>query len=334
MKNLLLTLILLLQFCLPVFATDYSKAENWVINSKDKLGTDYDVFYIYPTLFRTETEALFDWYNPEYNKKAKDFTTAQTSIFDSKKTRVFAPFVRQVDFDSAIKTVEDIKKEDFDYKKTSGKYGVEDTIEAFEYYLKHYNNGRPYILLGHSQGAMDLLYTLKEIDVKDNFLVAYLIGCPNSTYKNLTFKNIKPAQSENDLGVIAVWNSQNYDANNILFSTKDGYVINPLNWKTTDKKASRLLNVTSDIYNVSTNTFKTKHFVTGAKIDKQNGVLLVDLKSNSNYDNYGLMGEGVFHTSDVWVFSDAIRKNANTRYKKYNNSRLVTNSLLKFITNF
>ena len=28
-----------------------------------------------------------------------------------------------------------------------------DGTAAFDYYIKHYNNGRPFILLGHSQGS-------------------------------------------------------------------------------------------------------------------------------------------------------------------------------------
>lgn len=319
MKNFTLIILLLFTLCTQVFAIDYSKSENWAINSNNKLNTEYDVFYIYPTLFKTDKKSLFDWNNPEYNQKAKKFSELQTSIFDSKKVRVFAPFVRQADLTSALDIIVELKKENFDYRLTYGKYGVDDTIDALKYYLENYNNGRPYILLGHSQGAVDLLYALKEVDVKDNFLAAYLIGCPNSTNEVLTFKNIKPATSKKDLGVIVVWNTQSANANNKFFATKNGYAINPLNWKTTDKKVCKFLNTTSEIYNISTGKLQTKHFVTGAKIDKQNGVLLVDLKPNSTYDNFGLMGKGVFHTSDVWLFSNAIRKNANTRYKEYKN---------------
>lgn len=322
MKKFISIIFLLLTFCSQVFAIDYSKSENWVINSMDKPNTEYDVFYIYPTLFKTDKKALFDWKKPEYNQKAKIFSELQTSIFDSKKSRIFAPFVRQVDLISALDTIEELKKDDFDYKTNSGKYGIEDTISAFKYYLENYNNGRPYILFGHSQGAIDLLYTLKEVDVDDRFLVAYLIGCPNSTNKFLTFKNIKPANSKNDLGVIVVWNTQSNGAKNPLFSTKNGYAINPLNWKTTDKKVSRFLNTTSKIYDNSTGKIQKKHFVSGAKLDKQNGVLEVDLKPNSSYDNFGLMGKGVFHTSDVWLFSNSIRKNANIRYQKYKSLKI------------
>ncbi len=317
MKKFLLIIFLFFAFSSQVFAVDYSKPENWVINSCDKTNTKYDVFYIYPTLFQTEKPALFDWKNLKYYEKAKRFSEYQTSIFDSKNVRVFAPFVRQVDFHSALDILIKFKNDNFDFNTTLGKYGVEDTANALKYYLEHYNNGRPYILLGHSQGAVDLFYALKEVDVKDNFLIAYLIGFPNSIDKNLTFKNIKPAKSKNDLGVIAVWNTQSNGVKNKYFATPNGYVINPLNWKTTDKRVSRLFNPTSKFYNIFTNGTYTRHFVSGAKIDKENGVLLVDLKPNTPYDNYGLLGKGVFHTSDVWVFSNAIRKNANTRYKKY-----------------
>ena len=48
-----------------------------------------------------------------------------------------------------------------------------DGVAAFDYYIKHYNNGRPFILVGHSQGAT----------VLSNLLSGYMKENPN-VYKN------------------------------------------------------------------------------------------------------------------------------------------------------
>ena len=37
--------------------------------------------------------------------------------------------------------------------KFLGEIPKADVFAAFDYYIKHYNNGRPFILAGHSQGS-------------------------------------------------------------------------------------------------------------------------------------------------------------------------------------
>lgn len=46
---------------------------------------------------------------------------------------------------------------------TSQRYPIalQDIEHAFDYYLKHYNQGRPFILAGHSQGAKSVIELLK-----------------------------------------------------------------------------------------------------------------------------------------------------------------------------
>ncbi len=56
-----------------------------------------------------------------------------------------------------------------------------DAVAAFDYYIKHYNKGRPFILAGHSQGS-DVLLNLLSGYMKDNplvyskMIVAYALG--------------------------------------------------------------------------------------------------------------------------------------------------------------
>ncbi|MCQ2753902.1 MAG: DUF3089 domain-containing protein [bacterium] len=318
MKRVIVCLIFFLLFIQICYATDYSNPINWVINSNTKENTEYDIFYIYPTIFATEKTALFDWSDEQNSKKAKKYANAQTSIFNQKETRVFAPFVRQLDFVSILSYIDELKSSsNIDYHKTNAKYGIQDTIDALNYYLEHYNQGRPFILLGHSQGAIDLLFAMKEVDLGKNFLAAYLIGCPNTSKEFLRAKDTKLAQRKNDLGVIITWNSQKENTTNNYFSTPNGYVINPLNWRTDEKPASRFRNSKSEFYNYIDNTFTIKTHFTGAKVDKKNGVLLVDMPTKSRYDTEGLFGEGIYHTSDVWAFSNAISKNAEVRFRAY-----------------
>lgn len=57
----------------------------------------------------------------------------------------------------------------------------EDVFAGFDTYIKHDNNGRPFILAGHSQGSNELAYLLSEY-MKENpkvyarMIAAYVIG--------------------------------------------------------------------------------------------------------------------------------------------------------------
>jgi hypothetical protein len=60
----------------------------------------------------------------------------------------------------------------------------EDVRSAFFYYLQHWNQGRPFILAGHSQGSQHLVRLIQELEtlhetsvLLDRLVAAYLIGC-------------------------------------------------------------------------------------------------------------------------------------------------------------
>ena len=67
-----------------------------------------------------------------------------------------------------------------------------DAKAAFEYYLKHYNNDKPFILAGHSQGANVLKYLLSEYmakhpEVYNRMIAAYAPGYSYS--ENFFYQN-------------------------------------------------------------------------------------------------------------------------------------------------
>ncbi len=56
-----------------------------------------------------------------------------------------------------------------------------DVYAALDYYFKHYNQGRPFILAGHSQGSMMLKIALTDYfkehtDYLERMVAAYVIG--------------------------------------------------------------------------------------------------------------------------------------------------------------
>ena len=312
-------LLLLLALPLLLAGVDYGKRENWVILEDGETKASYDLFYIYPTLVSDKKKPYMDWSDPKTAAKTLGFVTAQTKGIFGGDARVFAPYVRQLEYSrirSAVKGSGTAPSEDM-------AKGCEDTLEAFLYYLKHYNNGRPFVLLGHSQGSVDLYYVLRVSPVfsgESSFVAAYLPGLrvtKQEWEKDFRGKALSPAKGERDIRCVIFWNTQNKEAANSLFSGKDALCINPLNWTTEEIPADASLNKGAFFYDYRNKKSRRKPHFCGAVVSREKGALIVKLPSMSKYDAKGFMGKGVFHMNDIWFFAENIRCNALTRVNEW-----------------
>lgn len=314
-------LVLLLSGCVSFQDRDfYADRDNWVICDAQKPDAGYDVFYVYPTLAGKAAAPEMEWKNnPKLQKKIIGFAQAQTYGVFGKNVRVFSPYVHQLTYASVMEIMK--KRPLTPAEWQAFERGMKETVDAFRYYLKHYNQGRPYILLGHSQGSMDLYYLLKncpEITVKNGFTVAYLAGLPHCRAEQIKRDfgtRIKAARNADDLGVIAMWNTQNAAADASLMAGKGSYCINPLNWRTDGTPAGREQHLGAYFYDYRTGKAMEKSNMFGALVDPARGVLIVDLPSDSVWDAKGFMGKGIFHMNDVWFFAGNLRANAEHRVR-------------------
>jgi len=324
MKRIVLSL-LAVAFCAGVFATEttatatnYRDKENWVIREEGKDKTDLDVFYVYPTLFLDPARPYMNWKDdPKLRRKTVGFAKMQTGIF-GRKTRVFAPYVRQLDYSRTALALSPVG----DWRIVAElEPGARDTEAAFRYYLEHFNGGRPYVLLGHSQGSMDLYLVMKRnasmFLPERGFVAAYLIGLPRLSARNIADDGLRPAAGADDVGVVVGWNTQSRKAKNPVFTGQRTYCINPLNWRTDETPAASSENLGAFFYDYRNGrSCSVRHFC-GARIDCVSGALIVDLPENGKYDAKGFMGKGVFHMNDVWFFAGNIRENARRRLEAW-----------------
>lgn len=296
---------------------DYTNPANWVIyTAADKADKAFDVFYVYPTLVADKNVPLMQW-NEKTKSKTIPFARAQLSGL-LKDANVYAPFVRQLEY---FRAMEDLKKQDFGTPARSHEsmlIGMLDSVEAFRYYLTNLNRGRPYILLGHSQGAMDLaivLASVPEISVQRGFVGAYLLGVvfpnPQDGIAGHPF-----AAGADDLGVIITWNTQSKDAEASVFAGKGHACINPLNWKTTSEPASAMDNPGARLYDYTNQTIEYIPHYCGAYIDLEKSVLVAD-PPKSKWTENAIMGKGVYHQYDVYFFYDAMMQNIRLRVERW-----------------
>ncbi len=294
----------------------YSQFENWAYLETDVSNKAADVFFICPTVYGGDSEtfnmALDD---VETKESFLGATNMEKGIYDA-DCRFFAPYYRQ-----AALNVYEMESSD---REQYLKIAYEDVKQAFEYYMEHYNNGRPIVLAGFSQGADLSIRLLKDYfsdDKTNDLLVAcYAIGWSITEDELQEHKHLKFAQGETDVGVIISFNSEAENVTDSLMipeGTKT-LAINPLNWKTDGTVANKALNEGACFTDYDGNIVNELPQLTGAYIDETRGALKVtDIISEEYPPVLSIFDSGVYHLYDYQFFYRNLQKNVSVRVEKY-----------------
>lgn len=111
---------------------------------------------------------------------------------------------------------------------------TEEIVRAFDYYMQHLNQGRPFVLMGYSQGGYAVVELLKRLTDKQasRMVAAYVIGY-QVTESDLQYPYIRAAQGATDTGVTICYNSvATPEAEIPVLSGQTAIGINPVNWHT------------------------------------------------------------------------------------------------------
>ena len=329
-KNLLLSIALLIIFVLAAcgsdssnsspIATDYSKAAHWL--SLPAVIEKVDIFYLYPTAW-TSTDpdnphvCAID--EPTMLTQAPEAFARQATAFET-VGNIYAPYYRQ-DNGSSI-----------DRLNVIAGIPTLDAVAAFDYYIQHFNNNRPFILVGHSQGATVLSNLLSEYmkdhpDVYSRMIAAYVIGNPITDAYLAANPHLKFAEGSNDTGVIISYNTQAayfftqdppVSSNPVLYGMV-GRVINPINWKTDETYAAKTESLGSFMPNHSL-ILQTMPQYADARIDIDHGVLVCSTAEEpfiSDLEKLAGFPKGVYHSFDIPLYYYDLRANAQNRVNKY-----------------
>ena len=220
---------------------DYSVKENWAVlpGSYPKelasqihdtsLWSSVDVFYVYPTLMLDKKDERWNVELSDQEQRQKVLGTAvkyQASAW-SAAGRMYVPFYRQ----AHIRSYELLEKGG----REALLFAYADIKNAFQYYLDHYNHGRPIILAGHSQGSTHLRMILHDFfdnkELRGQLVAAYIPGI--GIYHN-EFKSIPLMNSASQTGGFVTWNTfkKNVDQDSYRRWYKGKAVVNPVTWQT------------------------------------------------------------------------------------------------------
>lgn len=293
---------------------DYSKKENWLV--KQSKGTKkVDSIFFTPTNDGGSKARICGINNKvrqmvamSYKRAAKGFESFANG---------YVPLFHQITTQTAITTT---------YKQMVGLLSSDkiknDIFAALDYYFKHYNKNKPYILSGICQGTIILKYVLSEYMKKHPDYYKRMIACyaiAGSINKKYLKDNphVKTAKGELDTGVVISYNTFPDNSkpfyNYLLYDHP--YCINPLNWKTDSTYANKKLNKGYLQYK----TLKLKKGLIDARIDTSKHVLLsksafkLGIKPWDFHDKF----INSYHLCEWDLYYENIKINAYKRTKQF-----------------
>ena len=289
---------------------DYSDSKCWFEAYQEGMNKKVDIFYVVPTCIWDYTDSLghiqhnMDIFNTKQRQMVDpSIRLAKNVLSDS--CNFFSPYYRQISMDSwlSLDTALIEKRFQLAYK---------DVVAAFRYYLNNYNQGRPFILAGHSQGAKAVIELLKhEItpEIYQHLVASYAIGYTITQEELDSYPYLRMAKDSTDVGVIIGFNSVTKpEAISPLF--KNNIVcINPLNWKTVARPGVSYQGFTASIA-PSIHTI----VVTGIDEDKYY-IPSVEV----------LLPKGNLHVEEFNLYNQNLRKNVLQRIRAFHERSFQSN---------
>ena len=295
--------------------SDYSNPNNWL--AIPEITKKADTIYFYPTAYNDASEDakdICDIDNETVRAEARRLYDKQAVAFED-ATNVFAPYYRQSNIFAVMAHTDDPEAFQKNEQRT-------DVYAALDYYFENYNDGRPFLLAGHSQGSMMIRLILDEYfsmhpELAGRMIAAYAIGesFPEDWLKQHPY--VKFAERADDTGVIIAWNTEgpgNKDAFN--FVVEEGTIsINPISWTRDDTYAPASDNLGSRSLDENGEYVITPG-LNDAQVDPERGVV-VCTTSKEFVPLANLFGEESLHGVDFDLYFENIRQNVQVRVDAY-----------------
>lgn len=321
---------------------DYSLSSNWAALPSKRDPSDLvpqgievhpqgdhpvDVFFIHPTGFLSAGS----WTSPMDETSGTEENTTwmmanQASAFNG-CCNIYAPRYREANIFSYFGPL--------DERENVLGFAYEDVKRAFEYYLQHENQGKPFIIAGHSQGSHHGQRLIKEeidnSDLQERLVAAYLIGSivipvPPSLFDSLN--HITPCQSAEDLRCVVAWDTMPDDAA-ALERPEPSLCTNPLSWQVDEQRVEADLNEGSVVpVGVLNENFGSVEDISAGQIIEaldvpikaatwaqcKNGTLFVSSNPGVGFSTDAM---GTYHGIDYALFYMNIHNNAKLRSKRF-----------------
>ena len=294
------------------FQPDYSNASRWALLPTNNSKYKVDVFFVNPTIFSGKGFKLMNVADEKLVKKAIALATFYTGIFKG-NANVYSPLYRQ----ASIELLALDREQQVEFLITA----FSDVMNSFDYYLKHYNKGKPFILAGFSQGSALILELMKtkfrDKNLQNKLVAAYIIGYSVTEDDLKQYPWLKMAENSSDTGCIISYNTQIAAHGYSDVFHKNSKAINPVSWKTDNVPSLKKQYKGAVIFDFTHNKLiKAKPFET-AYLEFGSNALVVDVNTKQYNAGQDIFKEGVLHIYDYMFFYNNLKENVPVRIKNY-----------------
>lgn len=304
---------------------DYSQLQYWAAHPDKKDPSDslpkpfkkeitpsynVDIFFVHPTSY-LDTSMPNGWNSSLKDAKLNaytDYTSIlnQASIFNL-AGKIYAPRYRQAHINSYS------PKNNADTLKALAAFELayQDVKTAFEYFLAHYNNGRPIIIASHSQGSTHTKRLLKEYfdnkPLAKKLVAAYVVGM---AINPADYTQLKSCETPESIGCICAWRTyqEGYIPEFVNKEKFNSIVTNPLSWDKNETKIDRKFNKGAVLYNFN------KIVPNVADAINHDGILWT---GKPHFLGSFLYKTSNYHIADYNFYYLSVRRNAVDRVESY-----------------
>jgi hypothetical protein len=261
--------------------------------------------------------------NPTMVSGAKLAYGRDATAFET-DANIFAPYYQQADI--SVVTLPQAQQQ-----AIVGGQPTTDATAAFDYYIKHYNKGRPFILAGHSQGSnvtVNLMadYMKKNPKVYKRMIAAYVPGWSITPAYLKQNPELRFATGPDDTGVIISYNTESPTFNGTNPVVLPGaMVINPVTWNRDETPATARQNLGSIQVNSDGTVAKDAQGnpvvvkdLADAQVNTAKGVLICStVNANTIAPGNTVVAQGIYHTFDYPFYYFDLRANAANRIDRF-----------------
>ena len=296
---------------------DYSDTTYWY--SYGDTTNAADVFYVYPTVstisFADNDSSWFaDITLPEVREEANGNQRFNKMLYG--EYNFYAPYYRQMIFEAYSQPDSIVRQ----LAQTAAK----DVFDAFQYYMVHYNQGRPFFLVGHSQGSQMLIELLKHGMTEEQrklMVASYCIGYHVTAEELADYSEaLKPAADSTETGRLILFNSVTDTTAIGRVSRGDVVGVNPTTWTMANDTVPVEFHMGMAKYN-----------------DARDSVLIVPCPTRTTLYNHTtvcpdldpemvfipayevMFPKGNLHFADSWLFGGNMLENMRCRLRNYKN---------------
>jgi pimeloyl-ACP methyl ester carboxylesterase len=306
---------------------DYADPANW-LSLPATATKEVDVFFLYPTIYQQSSPAdpMVCAVNNSQMLSGAPAAFSRTATVFSPLANIYAPYYRQAAIQVLTLPLDQ-------QQQIVGGEPTADALSAFDYYIKHLNNGRPFILAGHSQGSNIMInlmadYMKKNPEVYKRMIAAYVPGYSITPEYLAQNPELKFATGADDTQVIISYNTVSPTIKVPDPVVLPGaLVINPITWTRDETVATAAQNLGGIALDSNGNAVLDAQGqpqrVLGyadAQIDTAKGELICSTADPGTLaPGNAMVTAGIYHNYDYPFYYFDLRANAENRIARHLN---------------